>query len=162
MAVLSKEESGKFLEFLCSLDQAAPWMYYSPGERVQNVRDMRGHIAALRPNSAIMVSWQDDRIVGYLAVYGGRQSRVAHVGSLSCGVLAEVRRHGIARELFSEWLSWNFATGAGIHRVELTVVTENLPAVKLYLALGFKVEGLRKMSFYNGSMWDEYHMAKYV
>jgi RimJ/RimL family protein N-acetyltransferase len=49
-----------------------------------------------------------------------------------------------------------------LRRVELTVLTENDGAKRLYERLGFVVEGCRKMSVISqGELKDEWLMARY-
>jgi L-phenylalanine/L-methionine N-acetyltransferase len=49
-----------------------------------------------------------------------------------------------------------------LRRVELTVLTENEGAKRLYERLGFVVEGCRKMSLISqGELKDEWLMARY-
>lgn len=134
------------LSFLCQLDNDAPFMLYRPGERVKSVHDLRSHISHLKYNSAIFAYWDDARIVGYLALYGGRLYRCAHVATLSCGVLAGYRRQGISSTLWHMGKDW--AIDNDIKRVELTVVGDNLPAYYMYLKWGFHNIACREKSFH--------------
>jgi RimJ/RimL family protein N-acetyltransferase len=53
------------------------------------------------------------------------------------------------------------ASGRGLRRLELTVMTGNLRAIGLYLRSGFQVEGLRRHPLTrDGTIIDEYYMAK--
>jgi ribosomal protein S18 acetylase RimI-like enzyme len=153
------EDAGSLLRFLCKLDECSPFMLYRPGERKANGHDLRGHIRSLRDNSAIFVANDDEHIVGYLAIYGGRQERCAHVASLSCGVLKEYRRRGIASKLWDLASKW--AVSQGIKRIELSVVTRNMNAVSLYYAWHFEAEGFRYGSFVadDGEVFDEILMS---
>jgi RimJ/RimL family protein N-acetyltransferase len=57
--------------------------------------------------------------------------------------------------------SW--ARERGFHRLELTVMTHNERAIRLYKKMGFEVEGVKKHSlFVNGEYVDEYYMAKLI
>ena len=48
-----------------------------------------------------------------------------------------------------------------VHRLELTVVAENIPAINLYLKSGFIIEGTARHAFrLDGRFIDEYHMSK--
>jgi ribosomal protein S18 acetylase RimI-like enzyme len=143
---IKPERATALLEFLCKLDTECQYMLYQPGERKANGHDLRGHIKSLRQNSAIFVRVVPEYdIVGYLALYGGRLERCAHVASLSCGVLTSFRCQGVATALWTDALE--FATVAGLERIELTVVQNNLEAVNLYHKWGFEADGMRRGSF---------------
>ena len=48
-----------------------------------------------------------------------------------------------------------------LRRVELTVFTDNVGAVRLYQNFGFEIEGtLREYAFRNGQYVDAYSMAR--
>ena len=48
-----------------------------------------------------------------------------------------------------------------LHRLELTVVTENQGAVALYKKQGFEIEGAKQDSLFIGNQfYDKYYMAK--
>jgi RimJ/RimL family protein N-acetyltransferase len=50
-----------------------------------------------------------------------------------------------------------------IHRLELTVVTENQAGLQLYKKMGFEIEGTKRQSLYiDGKFVDEYYMSKLV
>ncbi|MCK2215723.1 GNAT family N-acetyltransferase [Actinomadura sp. ATCC 31491] len=52
------------------------------------------------------------------------------------------------------------ARQAGLARLELTVMCHNRPALGLYLACGFQVEGLRRSALeVGGRRVDEYYMG---
>jgi ribosomal protein S18 acetylase RimI-like enzyme len=154
---VSPERASALLTFLYQLDSECEYMLYEPGERQANGHDLRGHIRSLKENSVIMACHVDQvGYVGYLALYGGRLKRCAHVASLSCGVLKAWRCKGIASSLWLEGLC--FCKKVGIEKVELTVVQDNHPAASLYMQWGFEIEGLRLNSF-GDHRENEYYMG---
>ncbi|KHF26789.1 putative acetyltransferase YhhY [Anoxybacillus sp. BCO1] len=61
--------------------------------------------------------------------------------------------------LLTELERW--AREKGVHRLELTVVIDNAPAISLYQKMGFEQEGVKRHSLnINGRYVDEYCMAK--
>jgi putative acetyltransferase len=49
----------------------------------------------------------------------------------------------------------------GIHRIELSVYTDNAPAVHLYEKFGFAIEGTaRQFALRGGEYVDAYYMAR--
>ncbi|WP_309247700.1 GNAT family N-acetyltransferase [Priestia flexa] len=62
-------------------------------------------------------------------------------------------------QLFQQLEEW--AKEQQIHRLELTVVVENVIAIHLYKKIGFQIEGTKKHSLrINGQYVDEYIMSK--
>ena len=63
--------------------------------------------------------------------------------------------------LFQEAEVW--AQTKNISRLELSVMTHNLPAIALYQKAGFRTEGTRRRSLYVDDAYvDEYWMAKLI
>jgi ribosomal protein S18 acetylase RimI-like enzyme len=74
-------------------------------------------------------------------------------------VAASHRGEGIGRSLLDECLRW--ARDEGAHKVALEVWPHNAPAIALYRAYGFEIEG-RKLRHYrrrNGELWDSVLMG---
>lgn len=67
---------------------------------------------------------------------------------LSIGVLEGARRQGVARRLLEAVLAR--ARAAGARRLTLDVGTDNLPALRLYEALGFEQVGRRRDYYRRG------------
>jgi ribosomal protein S18 acetylase RimI-like enzyme len=85
--------------------------------------------------------------------------RVRHSGYLVIGVDAAAAGRGLGRDLLAA--AEREASGRGLRRLELTVMTGNLRAVGLYLRSGFGVEGLRRRALLRGgAAVDEYYMGK--
>lgn len=69
------------------------------------------------------------------------------------------RKHGIGRMLMEEILR-RAGRLPGLEQINLSVVTSNERALKLYLALGFETFGLEKNALkHNGIHYDEEHMV---
>jgi RimJ/RimL family protein N-acetyltransferase len=74
-------------------------------------------------------------------------------------MLSSYTGQGIGKALFAKGESW--AVRHGVTRLELTVMTHNTNAVKLYEKVGFEKEGVKKNSLkVNGEYVDEYYMGK--
>ncbi|GAB3790915.1 hypothetical protein GCM10028868_04180 [Virgibacillus kimchii] len=66
---------------------------------------------------------------------------------------------GIGTALFCELEKW--AMQNGLHRLELTVITDNLAGITLYKKAGFQKEGVKRDSLYmDGKYVNEYYMSK--
>ncbi len=108
-----------------------------------------------------LVACVGGQIVGQIGLHrqGGRR---AHVGDIGMGVHDGWTGRGIGTRLMDEavtvadrWL--------GLRRLELTVYTDNVPALALYRRFGFVVEGThRAYALRDGVLVDAYTMGRVV
>ena len=106
-----------------------------------------------------LVAEVDGRVVGDIGLTRGKGRR-AHVGHIGMEVHDDFQGRGIgsklmeaALDLADNWL--------GLKRVELTVYTDNAPAIRLYEKFGFEIEGtLRALAMREGKYVDAYAMAQ--
>lgn len=74
-------------------------------------------------------------------------------------VLPSFRRHGCGRALVREALS-RAANTQGIRRINLTVVTQQEAAIRLYQSFNFRIYGTEQETFSSaGQFYDEYLMT---
>ncbi|MGO4573485.1 GNAT family N-acetyltransferase [Microvirga sp. 2TAF3] len=121
--------------------------------------DIRKRLESQGPGDVSLVASLDGRIVanGGLTRFPGRR---AHVGLLGMGVHDDYQGRGIGSRLLREILSvaddW-----LGLKRIELTVYTDNAPAIALYKRHGFEIEGThRGFAFRQGAFVDAHAMAR--
>lgn len=110
-------------------------------------------------NTTGLVAEQNGDIIGDLGLtrFHGRR---AHTGSIGMGVHDDFTGQGIgsallaaALDLAENWLA--------LTRIELTVYTDNDPAIALYRKFGFEVEGTHKrFAFRDGAYVDAHMMAR--
>jgi putative acetyltransferase len=117
-------------------------------------------LAELTANDHYMVAEKAGQVVGIAGLTVGT-GRLRHRGELFVYVATEQQGQGIGTRLMQSLLdladNWLL-----LRRVELTVLTENEGARRLYERLGFVVEGCRKLSIISqGEIKDEWLMARY-
>jgi len=118
-------------------------------------------MAAERGNCAWFITNVGGEPVGLLSVDGGRMKRNARTARVFLGVARSYWGRGVGRELMLAAETW--AKGAGLRRLEVTVMVHNERARKLYERLGYEVEGLlRESLFVDGEPVDEYALAKLI
>jgi len=108
-----------------------------------------------------LVAMVGDEIAGHLGL-GTNPSRPRrkHAGGIGMAVRDDFQGQGVgtallqaAVDLADNWLN--------LQRLELTVFTDNEPALRLYKKCGFEIEGtLRRHSFRAGQYFDVYYMAR--
>lgn len=144
--------------------EASNFMMYGPGERNITPEQFERYIDVLKgkEHSEIFVAVEEDKILGYLILQGEvTPKRISHRASIVIGVHSESRGKGVGTALFEYAHLW--AMDRGIHRLELSVISTNEQAFKLYKKMGYETEGVKKHSLaIDGTYVDEYYMAKFL
>lgn len=112
------------------------------------------------PRALMLVAEDDSQLVGELSVKAVSSRRaVQHVATLGMSVKQTHRRKGVGRALMAAAIDW--APSAGIKRIELYVYARNAPALALYEACGFRIEGTRRGFIREGDTYlDDVVMAR--
>jgi L-phenylalanine/L-methionine N-acetyltransferase len=108
-----------------------------------------------------LVACVENEIVGFLGLWIDSHSPGRrHIGGIGMAVHDKWQGQGVGTalmeatiELADKWLN--------LVRLELTVYTDNEPAIKLYQKFGFKIEGtLERYAFRDGNYVNAYSMAR--
>lgn len=143
------------------VESESPFMLYGEGERALHADKQAEmiEVIAKQKNSAFFLAEINKKIVGYLIAIGGQARKNKHSAYVVIGILSEYQGQGNGTALFNKLEHW--ALNNGVHRLELTVITENIAGIKLYEKAGFKREGVKRNSLYfDGKFVDEYYMSK--
>ena len=127
----------------------------------RSAADERRYLRAVRrhPNAAVFVAEERDAIVGRLSIARDPHPASEHVADIGLMVALRHRRLGVGTALMQAAEEW--ATRAGISKVELHVFPYNEPAIAFYRGLGYVEEGLRRRHFRRGAdLLDAVLMAK--
>jgi RimJ/RimL family protein N-acetyltransferase len=155
------EDAEELALVIKQVEYESPYMLYEAGERIISTEKQYEMIKALSKtdNSTIIIAIRNEQLVGYLFAIGGNTKKDKHCAYIVIGILQEYQGIGIGTLLFEALENW--ASKQRIHRLELTVMIENLAGVKLYKKSGFEIEGVKRKSLYmNGRFVDEYYMSK--
>lgn len=105
-----------------------------------------------------MIALQTGTVVGWCDILPVVGEARAHVGTLGMGIVPEHRGRGIGSRLLTTTLAK--AWTSGLTRVELTVRTDNVAAIRLYERCGFAAEGTSRNAFrVDGVYFDACCMA---
>ena len=150
-----------FYKFIKKVESESEFKLLEPGERKIVEEEQKKRIKLMRKsyNSTIFIAEEDKQLIGYLIVMGGNAERNKHSVYLVIGILAVYRGRGIGTKLFEQLEKWG--KEKNVHRLELTVVTQNQAGLQLYKKMGFEIEGTKRQSLYiDGKFVDEYYMSK--
>jgi len=126
------------------------------------LRTWEKRLAEPDESSYNLVAELDGDVVGQLGLQQYVQPRRRHAGTFGMGVRADSLRRGVGRALMKAMLdladNW-----LNLTRIEMEVYVDNEPAIALYKAFGFDIEGESKdFAFRNGELVDVYQMARLV
>lgn len=136
-------------------------MLLEPGEREHSPGQLRARLQAQGSASFDLIAEDEESgsVAGWLSVEVLPFRRARHTGYLVIGVDAAAAGRGVGRDLLAA--AEREASGRGLCRLELTVMTDNLRALGLYLRSGFQMEGVRRRALErDGTAVDEYYMGK--
>jgi L-phenylalanine/L-methionine N-acetyltransferase len=110
------------------------------------------------PRKFEVVAISDAKLVAFGGLYVHGEL-LDHCGSLMLGVCEEAQGRGVGSTLLAILLA-TAKLRANLRRVQLTVFTDNTPAIRLYRSFGFQFEGLHRCFSRRGDGYvDAYSMA---
>jgi putative acetyltransferase len=149
-------------------DAEAVWKCYTAPIVVRNtlqlpyrsLESIRQLMSKSGEGDHILIASVDGQVVGVIGLHTSSRPRVNHKCEIGMMVRDDWQGKGVgtammraAVDLADKWLN--------LSRVELTVFTDNEPAIALYRKFGFEIEGtLRKFAFRDGEFVDAYAMAR--
>lgn len=138
---ITVEDAAAYLNLREQLDHETKFMMLEPGERQITIAQERERLTALlaTDNSMVFLAKNDGEPIGFLWANGGTYRRNHHSVHIVIGIRAAFTNQGIGTRLFQACEAW--ARGCGLHRLELTVMTNNHLGIALYKKMGFLIEG---------------------
>jgi RimJ/RimL family protein N-acetyltransferase len=135
------EDAAAYLSLRTQLDTETKFMMLEPGERQITIEQERERLTALlaTDNSMVFLAESDGEPIGFLWANGGMFRRNHHNVHIVIGIRAAYTNQGIGTRLFQVCEVW--ARERGLHRLELTVMTNNPLGIALYKKTGFQIEG---------------------
>src|SRR5262245_33947769 len=149
-------------------DAEAIWKCYTAPLVVRNTLQMpyrslesvRELLAKRGDGQYILVAVIDGEVVGMIGLHTFSRPRINHRAEIGMMVRDDWQGKGVGKammqaviDLADKWLN--------LARIELTVFTDNEPAIELYRKFGFEIEGtLRKHAFRDGEFADSHVMAR--
>ncbi len=139
--------------------QEQPPAFGALPEDEPNLSEMAARLAA-SDDRCFFGAFHGEQLIGILRFSRYSAPNEKHRAYLAgLYVLPQFRRHGCGRALIREALS-RAANTAGIRRINLTVVTQQTAAIRLYESFGFHIYGTEQETFSSaGEFYDEHLMT---
>jgi ribosomal protein S18 acetylase RimI-like enzyme len=153
------DDAAALLALQHRLDLQTSSMLLEPQERGTSPGALRDRLAAqTQVGSYDLLAVAQGELLGWSAVEVLPYRRAAATGYVVIGVDAVASGRGVGSALLTA--AREQASARGLHRLELTVMTDNTRAVSLYRRHGYDVEGVRRRALIrNGVVVDEYYMG---
>jgi ribosomal protein S18 acetylase RimI-like enzyme len=122
-------------------------------------RTRRFVLDSLKAGAVHVVAVADGEVLGWCDLRPKTAPTLRHSAVLGMGVVTAYRGHGIGSRMLASTLE--LARARGIRRAELSVRTDNAPAIALYRRFGFVEEGTcRNYICVDGVDYDALLMAR--
>lgn len=114
------------------------------------------------PNATTIGAYDNDLIIGICVVIRNPRSKMKHKATLnSMYVNSEYRRKGVAKGLLNK--VYMIVSDMDVEILQLSVMSDNVPAIISYLKEGFVEEGKETKAIkYNQEYYDLVLMQKYL
>lgn len=158
---IETQDAESLINFFSQLDVETEFMLFEVGERPIVLSQQIEYIKTLNQseNEKIFIAIDQQHIVGFIALSRKPFNKVKHCFQLVIGILKNYHGKNLSNDLYHDAELWAIAQGA--IRIELSVIQDNIRAIKFYEKLGFRTEGIRRKSIlYQGKLLDERYMGK--
>ena len=109
----------------------------------------------------IVAETPEEDIVGWVDLSRPHAEISRHTATLGTGVLATYRSAGLGRAMLARIAAE--ARTIGLEKLELTVRSENLIAIRLYESMGWQREGVSRRAFKQDDRYeDRIHMGLWL
>jgi ribosomal protein S18 acetylase RimI-like enzyme len=155
------DDAAELIDLINRLALETRFLVVDTIDPVDGLDAVADHLAAAAESTlhCVLVAEVEDQLVGI--GLGLSEAHVAKRGSMrvDLGLLAAFHRRGIGRQLLAGLEL--AARDRGCHRIDLLVMTDNIPAMRLYQSAGFEFEGrLHRHLVVDGVYVDQFLMAK--
>lgn len=153
---LRPEDAGAWLAMRLAALRESPQAWVTTLDEALGRTDYLASIAAdfADPAELTVGALESGRVVASGTLSREQRAKVRHVGHLrGMYVVPEARRRGLGRRILAELLAW--ARAAGLKQVRLEVVSDQVPARRLYEESGFRLIGRHPRALeLDGRSWD--------
>ncbi len=143
-----------------ALDTETVFLSREPGEFEMTLEKEQEFLAGQKASETalFLICVVDGEIMGSCQASCYARRRFRHKAMVGIALRQAVCGLGIGRKMMNALIAWG--KGRGLSHLELEVDTGNLPALKLYMSLGFLVGGRKyhERRLADGTYRDDYYM----
>lgn len=126
--------------------------YHSETSRMEIMSFLHNH------KGLWLIALDKDDIVGEIDVTIKNLNRLKHNGYLTIGILSLYQNLGLGSKLMHEAIAWSKTQG--LRRLEVSVISSNIKALKFYQRHGFNIDGIKKNAINeNNTFIDDIFMS---
>ena len=136
------DDAENLLAYLNQVAGESENLTFGPGEFEKSLEEERDYLQqiAASPTSLYLVAEVAGEVAGSLGFNAGKRPRLQHFGEFGITILRKYWNLGIGSHMLAYLIDWARQTGK-IHKINLRVRVDNLPAIHLYEKHGFVHEG---------------------
>ena len=129
-------------------------------ELVSDPVKAKKNIEELSKGKILLLAEHNSEVIGTISLGRHNFKKISHRGGIMMMVKSEFRGKGVGRKLLHKLLE-EAKKDTSLLRIDISVMSENLPAIRLYQSLGFAIEGsrLKAFKFDEESFQDEIYMG---
>lgn len=156
----TEEDVGSLAALRASVISESPFLLETASEVKNDPELMKRQIQRISDHGYFLVADLGSELIGMLTFGRSEFLKIKHRGGLMTIVHKGYRRSGVGRALLKAFLE-AARSDPTIERLDISVMSENTSAIRLYESLGFNVEGRRAHAyrFPDGSHQDEIYMG---
>ena len=157
-----KSDAIQYLALRRAVLSESDYLLHEPSEYSPSIGEVEAEIerAFSATNSRIVVAEIDGNLVGFLVAKGSSLRRLRHSSEIVIAVLKTFWGQGVAQGMLRETTAW--AKSVGLERLDLSVSTENVRAIKIYEQAGFQIEGTRRRAVIIGDSLKDDHLMGFL
>lgn len=141
---LEENDAQKFIDYCNQIFSTSDYVITEPDEFLPDLENKKNWIKSFdgKAGAISIVVEFDNKIIGNIDFRNkANRRRIQHRGEFGMGVLREWRGKGVGKLLVQKLIQWAKQEGNPVEKIELMVLAENIPAIRLYKSLGFVEEG---------------------
>lgn len=156
----TEEDADSLAALRASVISESPFLLETASEVKNDPELMKRQIQRHSDHGYFLVAELGSQLIGMLTFGRSEFLKIKHRGGLMTIVHKEHRRSGVGRSLLNAFLE-AARKDSTLERLDISVMSENTSAIRLYESLGFNIEGRRARAykFPDGSYQDEIYMG---